>query len=259
MLSRFVFPAVAAMALSVPAAFAQETGTIKAQFVYGGSAFDPAAVVPDKDREFCGKHELVNERLIINKSNNGIQNVIFQVYNGRGGSKLPESPASAKTLTLANNQCRFEPHVVILQVGDTLSITNPDPIGHNANLNFFANASQNPLIPPGAKVDVLIEKPEPGIVRVDCNIHPWMTAQVVALDHPFAAVSDKDGTIEIKGVPAGEKLVFRINHEAADSGIKEVIIGGKTEVLKKNLIEIMVKPGVNDLGTITIPADTLKP
>ncbi|MGV3486300.1 MAG: methylamine utilization protein [Planctomycetaceae bacterium] len=259
MLNRLLFSAVALAAFSVSSASAQETGTLKAQFVYGGSAFDPTALVPDKDTEFCGKHKLVNERLLINKSNNGIQNVVFQVYTGRGGSKLEATQHEAKTVTLANNQCRFEPRVVLLQVGDTLEITNPDPIGHNANLNFFANTAQNLLIPPGAKKEIAIEKAEPGVVRVDCNIHPWMTAQVVALDHPFAAVSDADGMIEIKNLPAGKALVFRINHEAADSGIKEVKIGNKTETLKKNNIEIMIKPGMNDLGKITIPADTLKP
>lgn len=245
-------------ALSCSSAMAQ-TGTVKAQFVYGGSAIDPTAVDVNKDVQFCGNHKLINERLLINQDNNGIKNVVMHVYTGRGGSELDKSPNGNATKTLANEKCRFEPHVVVLQVGDTLEITNPDAVGHNANLNFLANPGQNPTIPPAASVKVKIGMPEPGVIPVDCNIHPWMRAYLVVLDHPFAGVSDEDGMLEIKDVPAGSKLVFRLSHEAADGAIKEVTIGGKSESLKRNLIEIDVKPGMNDLGKITIPAGALKP
>lgn len=257
---RFMLSAVAMTAVVSSASLhAADTGTVKVQFVYAGSAFNPADIDVNKDVEFCGKHDLKNERLLINPTNNGIQNVAFYVYTGRGGSKVSPPKSEPKTVILANDKCRFDPHVVVVQVGDTLEITNPDAVGHNANLNFFANKAQNPTIPPGASVKIAIEKPEPGVIPVVCNIHPWMLAQVVALDHPYAGVSDGDGMVEIKDLPAGEKLVFRISHEAADGGIKEVMIGGKTEALKKNLIEIEVKPGMNDLGKITIPAGALKP
>ncbi len=256
---RFLLSAAAiAAAVSCPQAVAQETGTLKAQFVYAGAALDPAAIVVDKDKEFCGKFDLVNERLQVNKSGNGIKNMLFYVYTGTGGSKLSPMPGTAKTVVLANNSCRFEPHVVLLQVGDTLEITNPDTVGHNANVNFFKNRAENPLIPPGASVKFEIKQAEPGVTKVDCNIHPWMTAQVVALDHPFAAVSDEDGMVEITGLPVG-KLAFRINHEAATGSFKEIMIDGKPTSLKKNVIEVDIKAGVNDLGKITMPADSLAP
>jgi carboxypeptidase family protein len=39
---------------------------------------------------------------------------------------------------------------------------------------------------------------------VGCDVHPWMRAYVSVLDHPFYAVTNEDGTFEIKGLPAGE-------------------------------------------------------
>jgi len=241
-------------------AWSQDTGTLKVRFAYGGAAIQPQAIDANKDAQFCGKHGLVSERLLVNADNNGgLKNVVFYVFTGRGGSKLPAQPASKGTFELANQNCRFEPHILTVQVGDTIKITNPDPVGHNANMNFFANAAQNITIPPGGEKLVKIEKPEPAVIPVDCNIHPWMRSYVVALDHPFAAVSDENGEIEIKGLPAGETLVFRLYHEAADTAIKEVLIEGKATELKKNLLELPIKAGVNDFGTITIPAAALKP
>lgn len=250
--------AMATLLVTVPA-WSQETGTLKARFVYGGAAFQPKAIVADKDAQFCGQHNLVNERLLVNADNGGLKNVVLYVFTGRGGSKLPPQSPSNATIELANDKCRFEPHIVTLQVGDTLKITNPDPIGHNANMNFFANAAQNITIPPGGEKLVKIEKPEPAVIPVDCNIHPWMRSYVVALDHPFAAVSNENGELEITGLPAGETLVFRLYHEAADSAIKEILIDGKATEPRRNLLELPIKAGMNDFGTITIPADALKP
>lgn len=248
---------VATVCLAAPA-LAQETGTLKVRFVYGGAAFAPKPVDVNKDVEFCGKHPLVNERLLVNAQDGGLQNVVLYVYTGRGGSKIAAQKAPGATHVLANDKCRFEPRIVAMQAGDTLQITNPDAVGHNANLNFFANPAQNITIPPGAEKLVKIEKPEPAVIPVDCNIHPWMRAYVVALDHPFVGISDDSGVIEIEGLPAGGDLVFRLYHEAADSAIKEVMIEGKATQLKKNLVELNIKPGMNDYGTITIPSTALK-
>ena len=49
---------------------------------------------------------------------------------------------------------------MVAQTGDTLVVTNPDPIGHNANLQFLANTPQNILIPAGQKKEVPLELPE---------------------------------------------------------------------------------------------------
>jgi plastocyanin len=250
---------ICATLLVAAPAWSQDTGTLKVRFAYGGAAFKPQPIDANKDAQFCGQHGLVSERLLVNADNGGLKNVVFYVFTGRGGSKLPAQPASNETIVLANDKCRFEPHIVTVQVGDTIKITNPDPVGHNANMNFFANPAQNITIPPGGEKLVKVEKPEPAVIPVDCNIHPWMRSYVVALDHPFAAVSNENGEIEIQGLPVGEKLVFRLYHEAADSAIKEVLIEGKATELKKNLLELPIKAGVNDFGTITIPAAALKP
>ena len=248
--------ALAALFVAAPV-FAQETGTLKVKFVYGGAAFKPEPVNVTKDVEVCGKHPLMNERLLVDAESKGIQNVVLYVYTGRGGSKLPPQTATNATHVLANDKCRFEPRFVVMQAGDTLKITNPDAVGHNANLNFFANPAQNITIPPGAEKMIKVEKPEPAPIPVDCNIHPWMRAYIIAVDHPFVGVSDKNGSLEIKGLPAGEKLTFRLYHEAAGSAIKEVMIDGKATAMKKNLLELDIKSGMNDYGTITIPADAL--
>ena len=77
-----------------------------------------------------------------------------------------------------------------------------------------------------------------------------MKAKVLVLEHPFAAVSDKNGDLVIKGVPAGETLVFRVYHEVGKFAGVEV---GGEEISRRNTFEVEVKAGANDLGTIVMP------
>ena len=44
---------------------------------------------------------------------------------------------------------------------------------------------------------------KPGLARLFCNIHPNMAAYVMAVDSPYFAVSNEDGTFTIAGVPPG--------------------------------------------------------
>ena len=41
------------------------------------------------------------------------------------------------------------------------------------------------------------------MIRVKCNIHSWMHAFIGVLNHPYFAVSGKDGSFEIKNLPPG--------------------------------------------------------
>lgn len=238
-------------------ASAAETGTLKARFVLGGQAPSAEPIDVTQDKEFCGKHPLVDESLLVDPINNGIRNVILYVYTGRGGAKLPKSAPANNTYELANNKCRFEPHMVIAQAGDKLNVTNPDAVGHNANLSFFKNESQNFTIPPGGSKTVEMPEAEPAPASVVCNIHPWMKAYVLVLDHPYAAVSKKDGTMTIEGLPAGKELTFRVFQEAA-SKIDSIKINGKPVKLKLNRLDIKIEPGMNDLGEIEIPLATFQ-
>ena len=39
---------------------------------------------------------------------------------------------------------------------------------------------------------------------VKCDVHPWMKSYIAVFDHPCFAVSEADGSFEIKGAPAGQ-------------------------------------------------------
>jgi hypothetical protein len=45
------------------------------------------------------------------------------------------------------------------------------------------------------------------MIRVKCNIHSWMRAFIGAVEHPYFAVTGRDGTFEIRNVPPGNYAI----------------------------------------------------
>ncbi len=245
--------------LAVTAAFvttATTAGDLKIRFEYQDPAFEPAPIDVDRDVAFCGNKNLIDETLIVNPKNNGIKNVVVYIYTGRGGVKIPPAQPPGNTRTLAYQDCRFEPHILTMQAGDTLKIINRDPVGHNANVNLFRNGPRSPMIPPSNDQEIRLDKAEPAPMPVECNIHPWMKAYVVILDHPYVGVSNEDGDLLIKDLPE-ENLTFRIFIEAAKSALTSVKVNGTEHRWSRNRFDYRIKAGENDMGTVTLTADQL--
>ena len=60
---------------------------------------------------------------------------------------------------------------------------------------------------------------EPGLVRVDCNIHPQMVGFVMVVDTPFAALTDRDGAFRFDGIPAGTWTLKAWHEEGTETSI----------------------------------------
>ena len=215
-----------------------------------------------KDQEVCGKHNLVDESLVVNGDNQGIANVVVFLALERR-QKAPkvhpsyESDATGQ-VEFDNHNCRFEPHVTLLRTTQSLLIGNKDPVGHNTKVDTLKNPAINPIVPAGGEMKQKFSKEERLPCRVSCNIHPWMTGWLLVKETPYIAVSDADGRIEIKNVPAGQ-WTFQVWHEfGGGSYVTEVTLDGKNQKWKKGKWEIDVQAGDNDFGTIAIPASFFK-
>ena len=237
-------------------ALAQETAILRATFQYDGDPPKLDPIEPRLDRKFCGNVAIPDERLVVNPDNRGIKNVLVYVFTGRRGTELPDLKHNAETRVLKTVHCRFEPHILIAQKGDQLRVQYEDPVGHNANISFFNNGALGFTLPPGAPLVRSLDEAEPAPVPVQCNIHPWMAAYLVVLDHPFAAVSGENGMLEILGLPVGQRVIFRAFHESAR--LREVERDGITETWKNSKFEHVLQSGVNDLGIIKIPASSFQ-
>ena len=100
----------------------------------------------------------------------------------------------------------FIPHVVAVQQGTTVDFLNSDTVGHNV---YWQSISGNKKLahnlgtwPQGEKKPFQFN--DPGVASLLCNVHPEMSGYVVVVPTPYFAVTDKDGSFEIKNIPAGK-------------------------------------------------------
>lgn len=245
---------------------------LRLRFVMDGEAPVPERIDVDRDVECCGRHKLVDESLLVHPRNNGIANVIVYVYTGRRGTKLESlnvPPPDESQVFLSTQHCRFEPRIVVARAGDTLVWKNLDPVGHNVNISFFINDVASFLLPAEQNwQEYDLKEAEPAPIPIACNIHPWMKAHLVVLDHPFVGVSDADGFVEIKGLPADMNLTFRVNHEllsfnASPVAVVECRADPRQSVLtyeewKRNRFERTLSAGSNRLETILVSGNHLR-
>ena len=238
--------AIALLALLAAApAFGQEWGNLKAKFVLDGPAPTPAKLKIDKDVEFCGKFGLVDETTKVGK-NGELADVV--VYLQKKPAQIhPDFEAGLKEeVKIDNAKCRFDGHVTFVRTGQKLIIGNSDPMGHNTKADFFNNQSFNDLIPAKGSITKVFQKAESTPSQISCSIHPWMSGRLLILDHPYAAVSNEKGELEIKNLPVG-KHTFTVWHEpkfVTNLGGKALKRGGKWDV--------EIKKGDNDLGTLKV-------
>ena len=231
-----------AIALLATSSASAQWATLKGQFLYGkeGTKIPSAAkLVPNKDVEVCGKHQLYDETLTINPKNRGLANVVLWVYKPKSIHSDYEKTAK-DIVKLDNIGCRFEPHVLAVRTGQTLEIGNSDPVGHNSKVDFIKNVALNPIIPSQGKIPVKPTKAEPIPITVSCSIHNWMTARVIVQDHPYMAVTDADGKFELKNLPAG-KLTIKVWHEPRY--VQQANIDGENVKFKRGRYQIVIKDG----------------
>jgi len=148
----------------------------------------------------------------------GLADVFVYVAGGLEGKSFPV-PAEAKAI-LDQRGCWYTPRVSGIMVGQTLTILNSDPTMHNVNASPEFNAAMPAVV---KKLEKKFKKPKV-MFKLKCNVHPWMSAYVGVLEHPYYAVSGEDGMFEIKNLPPGGYTVS-VWHEKLGVAEAAVTVG----------------------------------
>lgn len=195
-----------------------------AQSVEGRIRFDgkpPAA--PDhkitRDHDVCGQHK-PNEILLI--SNGGLANVVVSV---EGAPAVRSQPLSVGEVIVANENCRFAPHVSAATVGSTLIVQNRDSILHNTHVYLSDESTYFNIAFPKKGMQIKRPLPKPDVLSFKCDVgHTWMSAYVHVFAHPFFAVSDALGNFKIDGLPPGQ-YTLKAWHEKLGTKVQRIEVG----------------------------------
>jgi hypothetical protein len=217
--------------------------SLKGKVTFDGDPPEPVdfreSIAGNKDKTHCLKADIEDPTWIVD-DNKGVANVVVWVRPPKG--KYFPIPADLKKRTdvvkMDQPYCAFRPHGLILfpsywdprttaqePTGQVFKILNSAPIAHNILWSGtpVINSGENVLLPP-AKDGKPSERVVPvrtgrtgreELIRINCNLHLWMRGWAWAFEHPYAALTKKDGTFEIPKVPAGAEMSLVAWHEGA--------------------------------------------
>ncbi len=149
-----------------------------------------------------------------------------------GDTPRPRMPQGRRYRIDQQNK-RFQPHVLVVPVGSAVDFPNLDPIFHNVFSLFDGKRFDLGLYEAGTTRSVNFTRA--GVCYVFCNIHPEMSAVVVAVDSPYYATSAANGAFTIADVPPGRYRLSvwheRFKPEDATEFPKDVALTSATAAL----------------------------
>jgi plastocyanin len=106
----------------------------------------------------------------------------------------------------------FTPDLLFVRTGQPVDFRNSDDTLHNVHVGNVDTREPafNVAIPTGEKWAYTFTKD--GFYHVGCDIHPSMSAEILAVSTPFVMVSAGDGSFSFADVPPG---AYRVRVHAA--------------------------------------------
>lgn len=198
------------------------TATIRGRVTLEGTVAKAEPIRMSADL-FCQRAhgEPVYPNSVVVSADGGLDNVFVYVKRGLEGRTFPPASGPAQ---LEQRGCTYNPHVMGLRTGQPLEIINSDPTLHNIHALPVKNPPFNLGQPiQGMRSTKTFQTPEI-TVPIKCDVHPWMSAYVGVVDHPFFAVTAAGGAYTLNGLPPGE-YVIESWHERLGVQTQDVKVG----------------------------------
>jgi plastocyanin len=158
---------------------------------------------------------------------------------GTPSSSINPAAIPLPNLRLVQKNKSFEPHILVVPAGSLVEFPNRDPFFHNVFSLFEGKRFDLGLYEAGTSRMVRFDRP--GISYIFCNIHPEMSAVVITLATPLFAITNRDGQLNLTGVPYGRYIL----HVWSESMGPE-----NTQPLTR---EVTIGENASSLGVIRVP------
>lgn len=124
---------------------------------------------------------------------------------GNGGDASNLHPKKSEDFQMVQKDMQFQPHILAIPKGESVSFPNLDPFRHHVYSFSSAKPFELTLYGQGEARSVTFD--EAGVVAVGCNIHDGMQAYIYVYDAQFAEKTDAEGRASFIDVPDGEYLI----------------------------------------------------
>jgi plastocyanin len=167
----------------------------------------PAVAIRKMDADpachVAGRKEIAAETIVVNPDST-LRNVFVYISKGLESRQFP---VPQEPVVLDQRGCRFVPHVLGVQAGQALVLLNSDSTLHNVHAASRQNRPFNVGITQTLKQLTRTFDQAEVMIPLRCNVHPWMSAYVGVMAHPYFQVTGEDGEYHFGSLPAGEYVI----------------------------------------------------
>jgi plastocyanin len=197
-----LWPAVTLVVVLGLPGVAVAASTVTGTVTFEGKAPALRPIAMDAEPVCAKKHSgpAPNEALILG-SGNTMANIMVYVSKGVPAGKT--YPAPQTPVTINQDGCVYQPHVLGIMAGQPTRILNSDGILHNIHTLPKVNPAFNRGQPATVKEMTTNFPKAEDVFQVKCDVHPWMSAYIGVFTHPFFSVTGTDGKFTLSGLDPG--------------------------------------------------------
>jgi plastocyanin len=144
--------------------------------------------------------------------------VVFLEPVGAGAASRPRTAATNTVMALEKRQ--FSPRVRVITEGSKVEFPNQDPFSHNV-FSKVNGGFDTQTYGRGKTKDHTFTTA--GVYTLYCNVHPRMTAFVVALNTPLYTQAGNDGRFTLDAVPPGQ-YTLHVWHDRTSEVVKPLTV-----------------------------------
>jgi hypothetical protein len=198
-----------------PIAGAYESGTVtdgaavRGKVTFSGTVPAPKAFEMRRyyDREYCavlsdGKgHRLLKEVNV--GQDGGLKDVVVVIEGIQKGKPFTFTNAEVEA-----SLCQFMPFVTVVSDKRRVTVFNRDPVSHDIQGYAYDQSGvdivfHRPALHVSGTTDVVQLVKGRKVFTMQCGMHPYMQNWGYAIDNPYYAVTDPNGSFAIGDLPAG--------------------------------------------------------
>jgi plastocyanin len=200
-------------------------GDVTGKITLKGTPPAERPITPLKDDPHCGKLHttMPTTKFFVVGDNGALADTVVMLKGITGKS----TGASSEPMLIDQRGCEYIPQIVAVQTGQKILVRNSDPLMHNVHpipSNTAGGNKEDNKAQMAGQADLVFAFPAPeNFLKFQCDVHRWMFTWVTVVDHPYYAVSGKDGSFTIKNVPPGKYTVTALHRKAAPDGVDQEI------------------------------------